>query len=216
MKFNFLKIDLETTVFLFEDEFTFYRQPSLACAYEAIGKQQPRAELGWRSNLTWRIAAGMNGYTGQVTYIQGFHIGIRQLLQLYQQIVVAYPQAELIYITQDNWPVPYHPDVCLALQSQERQWPAEAGPKAKSLNLPVRLLPLPTYVSWTNPIEKLWRKLQQEVLHLHRFEDDWTSTKQAVTTFLDQFAHGSAELLRYVGLQNPAQIYRALPAKQFD
>lgn len=109
VKVNFLNIDLETNVFLFQDEFTFYRQPSLAWAYEAAGKRQPLAELGWRSNLAWRIAATMNGYTGQVTYLQGFHIGIRQLLQLYQQVVLTYPQARLICIAQDNWPVHYHP-----------------------------------------------------------------------------------------------------------
>ena len=223
VKVNFLKTDLETQVFLFQDEFTFYRQPSLAWAYETVGKQQPLAELGWRSNLAWRIAATLNGYTGQVTYLQGYHIGIRQLLQLYQQVVLTYPQAKLICVAQDNWPVHYHPDLCVALQPQEwkyppklpSNWPTEANPKAKHLNLPIQLLPLPTYASWTNPIEKLWRKLQQEVLHLHRFEDDWDSTKQAVTTFLDQFAHGSSGLLRYVGLQNPAQIYRSLPVNQF-
>ena len=219
VKVNFLNIDLETNVFLFQDEFTFYRQPSLAWAYEAVGKQQPLAELGWRSNLAWRIAATMNGYTGQVTYLQGFHIGIRQLLQLYQQVVLTYPH-KMICIAQDNWPVHYHPDVCLALQPQEWKWspklppnwPIEASPKAKQLNLPIRLLPLPTYASWTNPIEKLWRNLRQEVLHLHRFEDDWDATKQAVTSFLDQFAHGSSDLLRYVGLQDPTKIYRSLPA----
>lgn len=220
VKMIFLKLDRATQVFLFQDEFTFYRQPSLGSAYEAAGKQQPLAELGWRSNLTWRIAAGMNGYTGQVTYLQGSQIGIRQLRQLYQQIVSTYPQAQQIYIAQDNWPVHYHPDLCLALQPQDWQWPPKlpanwpttASPKAKPLNLPIQLLPLPTYASWTNPIEKLWRKLQQEVLHLHRFEDDWTSTKQAVMTFLDQFAQGSPDLLRYVGLQDPTRIYRSLPS----
>ncbi len=218
MKVNFLNLDPETSIFLFQDEFTFYRQPRLAWAYEAVGKQQPLAELGWRSNLAWRIAAGLNGYTGQVTYIQGFHIGIRQLLQLYQQIVLTYPQVTRIYIAQDNWPVHYHPDVCLALQLQEwkwsptlpSNWPTQASPKAKPLNLPIRLLPLPTYASWTNPIEKLWRLLQQEVLHLHRYADDWPGLKQRVWTFLDQFGDGSQDLLKYVGLQNPKLLYKSL------
>jgi hypothetical protein len=219
VKVNFLNINLETQVFLFQDEFTFYRQPSLAWAYETVGKQQPLAELGWRSNLAWRIAATLNGYTGQVTYLQGYHIGIRQLLQLYQQVVLTYPEAKAICIAQDNWPVHYHPDLCVALQAQEwkyppklpSNWPVEASPKAKHLNLPIQLLPLPTYASWTNPIEKLWRNLRQEVLHLHRFEDDWDATKKAVTAFLDQFSHGSSDLLCYVGLQKPINIYRSLP-----
>lgn len=30
--------------------------------------------------------------------------------------------------------------------------------------------------------------------------DDWTTLKQRVTAFLDQFAFGSNELLHYVGL----------------
>ena len=94
VRFNFLQAELEGVVFLFEDEFTFYRQPSLACAYEAVGQAQPLAHLGWRSHLAWRIAAGMNGYTGQVTYVQGSHIGIRQLLQLYQQMVLLYSKPE--------------------------------------------------------------------------------------------------------------------------
>lgn len=224
VKVNFLKTDLETKAFLFQDEFTFYRQPSLAWAYETVGKQQPLAELGWRSNLAWRIAATMNGYTGQVTYMQGYHIGIRQLLQLYQQVVLTYPRAKLICIAQDNWPVHYHPDLCVALQPQAwkwppklpSNWPVEASPKAKHLNLPIQLLPLPTYASWTNPIEKLWRNLRQEVLHLHRFADDWDTTKQAVTSFLDQFAHGSSDLLRSVGLQDPTKLYRSWPAIPFD
>jgi hypothetical protein len=220
VKMNFLHLDLETAVFLFEDEFTFYRQPSLAQAYEAVGKLQPLAELGWRTNFAWRIAAGMNGYTGQVTYIQGYHIGIPQLRQLYQQIVLTYPQATRIFMAQDNWPVHYHPDVCVALQPQDWKWPpllppnwpTEASPRAKALHLPICLLPLPTYASWTNPIEKLWRYLRQDVLHLHRFQDDWDASKQAVTSFLDQFTLGSSDLLRYVGLSNPTRIYRSLPS----
>jgi hypothetical protein len=110
------------------------------------------------------------------------------------------------------------------LQPQNWKWPPklppnwsiEASPKAKQLNLPICLLPLPTYASWTNPIEKLWRHLRQEVLHLHRFEDDWDATKQAVTSFLDQFALGSSDLLRYVGLQDPSKIYHSLPASQLN
>ena len=34
--------------------------------------------------------------------------------------------------------------------------------------LPIEILQLPTYASWTNPIEKLWRWARQSVIHLHR------------------------------------------------
>jgi hypothetical protein len=58
---------------------------------------------------------------------------------------------------------------------------------------------LPTYAPWLNRIEKLWRYLRQEVLHLHQ-EEDFGSLHAHVNTFLDQFAGGSQHLLWYVGL----------------
>ena len=54
-----------------------------------------------------------------------------------------------------------------------------------------------------NPIEKLWRKLRQEVTLLHRWADDLTALRTQVDHFLEQFAHGSVALLRYVGLKIP-------------
>jgi hypothetical protein len=64
------------------------------------------------------------------------------------------------------------------------------------------------YASWTNPIEKLWRWLKQEVLHLHRLADQWPELQQRVDHLLVQFAHGSKALLRYVGLQDLSKLYR--------
>jgi hypothetical protein len=54
--------------------------------------------------------------------------------------------------------------------------------------------------AFLNPIEKLWRKLRQEVLHLHRQADDLAGLRERVLIFLRQFQDGSSELLRYVGL----------------
>jgi hypothetical protein len=212
------EIDWEQTVFLFQDELTFYRRPSLFFAYEAAGKEQPLAELGWKSNYAWRIAAVLNAWTGQVTYAHGKCFDIPHLVTFYQQVAETYPGAQIIQMAQDNWPVHFHPDVRVALQPQEwpwefhlpAHWPTEASPGARRLNLPIHILSLPTYAPWTNPIEKLWRLLYQDVLHLHRFGDDWPALKLAITDFLDQFATGSQELLRYVGLSDPAKLYRSL------
>lgn len=44
------------------------------------------------------------------------------------------------------------------------------------------------------------RKLKQDVLHLHRRASDLKALRLGVPEFLQQFAAGSSELLRYVGL----------------
>jgi len=88
-----------------------------------------------------------------------------------------------LFLVWDNWPIHQHAAVLAEATAQR-----------------IHLLWLPTYAPWENPIEKLWRWLKQELIHHHRFADDWAALKAAVLAFLDQFAAGSAALLRYVGL----------------
>jgi len=98
-----------------------HRQPSLAGAYEVVGSTQPLAELGWKSNYEWRIAATLNALTGQVTFAQTKVFDIPHLVRFNQQVVDTYPGLE-IQMAQDNWPVHFHPDVRAALQPQEWKW----------------------------------------------------------------------------------------------
>jgi hypothetical protein len=212
-------IDPQRTVVIFLDEMTFYRHPSLSQAYEQVGKSQPLARLGHRSNLASRILAGLEIWQGKVVYLQRSKISLATLRVFYQQLAETFPDAETIYVIQDNWPVHYHPDVLAILTAQDFKWPLhqpsnwpdQPRRNLEPLNLPIRLLFLPTYAPWTNPIEKLWRKLKQEVLHLHRYEDDWDGLKFRVAYYLDNLAFGSKELLRYVGLSDPFKLYK-LPA----
>jgi hypothetical protein len=199
----------ESYIFLYQDEFTYYRQPRLARAYELKGHAQALAYRSYQSNTAFRVVAALNAITGQVTYRQSSKIGVRQLSNFYAAIGADYPTAKEIYLAQDNWPVHFHPDVLARLQPQAffpeppklpPNWPQQPGPKAVRDQLPIRLLLLPTYASWLNPIEKLWRWLHQDLFHLHRFGDDWQALKLAVANFLDGFTHGSLELLHYVGL----------------
>lgn len=202
-------------VALFMDEVTYYRQPTLSRAYEAAGKDQARALRSHRANTATRIVAGLDLLDGRVLYRQASHLGIDALVAFYQQVRAGYPEAERIYLIQDNWPIHFHPDVLVALEEQESPWPiyrprnwsVAPTPKAVrkwgTLALPIQLVPLPTYASWTNPIEKLWRWLKQDVLHLHRLSDRLEELRQSVCRFLDRFAYGSQDLLRYVGLLVP-------------
>jgi DDE superfamily endonuclease len=76
----------------------------------------------------------------------------------------------------------------------------------------LQVLSLPTYAPWLNPIEKLWRKFRQEVHYLHPLPDDWQRLRERVQAFFDPFAHGSADLLRYVGLSGTGKLASALLA----
>jgi len=135
------------------------------------------------SNTQTRVVAVLNAVTGQVTYWQRSKIGAEALVLFYAQIRSVYPDASQIYVAQDNWPVHKLDLVYQALQLQR-----------------LTLLFLPTCASWLNPIEKLWRWLKQDVLHLHRLAAQLKKLRQQVLAFLDQFKNGSDDLLRYVGL----------------
>lgn len=213
-----VQVDPGKQILLFSDEFTFYRQPSLSYDYERAGKTQPLGELGHRSNLHWRIAAALDAWTGQVTYASHSRFSLKLLVDFYQQIAQTYPHAQIIYLVVDNWPVHFHADVLAALRDPTLSWPLKRpnnwtdtpSPRARHLDLPIRLVSLPTYAPWNNPIEKLWHLLKKQVLHLHRFEDDWDGLKQRVHQELDKYLLPSPDLLRYVGLQDPLLLYQAL------
>jgi hypothetical protein len=202
-------------VALYQDELTYYRQPTIAPVYAAAGLEQPRALRSCCSNTATRLGAALNVVNGQVSYRQVTRLGVEEIVTFYRQIRLDYPEVELIYLIQDNWPVHFHPDVLVALVEQENPWPwhrprnwslapsALAVKRWGGLQLPIQLVPLPTYASWTNPIEKLWRWLKQDVLHMHRLAERLDLLRLEVTRFLDQFANGSVELLHYVGLLVP-------------
>lgn len=173
----------EQIVMVFLDELTYYRQPSHAPAYHMRGQTQPHALQVAGYNTKTRVVAVLNAVTGQVTYRQRTKIGIEALVAFYAQVRAAYPHAEKIYLVQDNWPVHTLPEAWHAMQAHQ-----------------LTPLFLPTYASWLNPIEKLWRWLKQEVLHLHRLAHRWRDLCQQVIDFLDQFSSSSEALLHYVGL----------------
>ena len=168
---------------------------------------QPLAARSHAKNTAFRIMGALNAVSGQVTYRQRSHTNLACLVDFWYDLRQAYPDATTIYVVVDNWPVLFHPAVLAPLQAQNLPWPPylpvtgrrRPVKQARRDNLPIQLLCLPTYASWLNPIEKLWRWLKQDVLHLHRLSQDWPALKQAVADFLDPFAAGSRPLLRYVG-----------------
>jgi transposase len=204
-------------VLVYLDEVTIEQQPSLAATYapQSGAQTQPRARWSHSSNTLTRVVASLEHGSGRVVYRRASKITIATLVAFFEDLRAAYPDAERIYVVMDNWPVHIHPDVLVALEKQETRhlrglppsWSATPSAKAvkrwSQLQLPIQLLPLPTYASWCNPIEKLWRKLRQELLHLHLWAADLPQLRAEIDGFLDQFATGSLDLLRYVGLEIP-------------
>lgn len=168
---------------LYEDEFTFYQTPTIAKGYEKKGKLQPLARLGRKGEDKCRIVGTLDVVSGAVVFDHGSKIGVDELVDFCAKIRDKYITARKIYLIRDNWPIHDHPDVLLAAS-----------------NASIEMVPIPTYAPWTNPIEKLWRWLYQDILHLHRYANLWQELKSLVFNFLSRFEDGSQDLLRYTGL----------------
>lgn len=126
-------------VLLYEDELSYYRHPTLAQDYAPAGSDAPYARHGYGPNTYQRIAGSLDVMTGRFFYWQRKAFDRWTLLRYYQALEATYPEAELIFVAQDNWPVHFHPDILAAL----------VGSK-------IRLVPLPTYAPWTDLTEKVW------------------------------------------------------------
>jgi len=175
--------DPEHVVLLYADEMTYSSRPSVARAYAPQGSDEPRAMQGWSYTRTRRIACVLDALRGRLIAWQRDRFDRQTLIRFYQAVEAAYAHARVIFIVLDNWPVHFHPDVLTALASSK-----------------ICLLRLPTYAPWANPVEKVWLRLSQQVLHLHEHAQDWAGLQTRVQDWLDKFCDGSQELLRFVGL----------------
>jgi hypothetical protein len=63
------------------------------------------------NNQQWRTSGALNAVTGQVNYLDGYLVGRQQVSQFYRQLDHAYPAADRLYVSQDNWNIHTHP-VC--------------------------------------------------------------------------------------------------------
>jgi DDE superfamily endonuclease len=180
---------------LFLDEMGFTRWPEPGHDWgPGAPSPAPRADRQGAPNRLWRIAGALNARTGQVTVRDNYIVGREQLGLFARQLDATYPDADRIVLVEDNWSIHQHPDVLAVIASLPR----------------LEIVWLPTYAPWLNPIEKLWRKLRQEVLGQHRLAGDWDALLARVRAFFAQFAHGSADLLTSVGLRGEGLLAQAI------
>ena len=201
-------------ILVYLDECSIERQPSVGYHWEAAGSDAPHARWHPRYNTLTRIIGALNPLTGRVIWTIIGKVTTHALVSFYRKLRAAYPEAERIWVVQDNWPVHLHPDVLAALEPQEKLYPVQFSPSWQNKKepspsgrrrkppepLPIQIVQLPTYASWCNPIEKLWRWLKQDHIHLHRLAGDLDALRAEIRSFLARFDQGSTELLRYVGL----------------
>jgi transposase len=174
---------LPTMALVYLDELTYYRRPSLAQAYAPAGAHAALVETGYSSNRHRRIAAALDVHSGRLFAWQRSAFDVATFLRFLRALANTYAHAQRVFVVLDNWSVHFDPRISLALQ-----------------NTNLMLLRLPTYAPWTNPVEKVWLRLKQELLHHHSFADDWPALQAAVQRWLDQWTAPSPDLLHFVGL----------------
>jgi transposase len=180
-----------TVAALFLDEFGYTRWPAPARDWSDT---VPLARRSQTNNQQWRTIGALNALTGKVSYLDAYIIGRAKVIEFYDQLNRAYRRLDTVYVIQDNWSIHQHPDVLQALSTHPRLQP----------------IWLPTYAPWLNPIEKLWRWVRQDILKLHRLAAAWDELRHRVRVFLNQFAHGSNDLLRYVGLLGDGMLAKTI------
>ena len=168
---------------LFLDEATLYTQPSVASAWHKRGRIQPSVRLEAGPNRGVRALAfvSLDGTTISGTYPK---VTAKRLSEAYRLAGQAYPKAKEVTIALVNWPVHYHERALRALEEDPR----------------LRLLWLPTYAPWLNPVEKLWKWLRQRLAHNHPWAGDRDELERQAKLELERIRNQAEELLRYVGL----------------
>ena len=140
----------EQIVRLYEDELTYYRRPTVAQGYAPAGSDAPHAEQGQGSTNARRIAACLDVDTGQLIAWQRAHFDRETLLAVLPggraELPAGRSRSFSSTITGQSIGIPIWWRACVAASSP--WW---------------RCRPM---LPGESPVEKVWRKLYQEVLHL--------------------------------------------------
>lgn len=86
----------ERASLVYGDEFTLFRQPSLAPVYAAQGVE-PKALLSHKSNTRYRVSAALDAVTGRLTWTAGSKMGVKGLRRFLGELRKAYPERRLFW-----------------------------------------------------------------------------------------------------------------------
>ena len=205
----------ETTPILFADAMSYYNQATVAPDW-CPTRQQPLADLAVGGSKSYPLFGALNARTGQLTTELVASATVDAFVGFLQKLRATYPQAPCLYVVLDNGPIHVHPTVIEALQPQHYpfayvrppSWKhAQPSGVYKDLQLPIQLVFLPTYSSWLNPIERVWKQAKQQVHHLHGCVGRPQQLGQQLQAFFAQYEQPSEWLRRASGLTKPDGLY---------
>jgi putative transposase len=182
-------------VLLYLDEHLVGRYPTVARCYSSTGApgMQARQYAGYNSML--RIVGCLDAASGAVIAKRYGSVTVDNFLKFLQMVEKQYPEAEVIYIALDNWSVPINERVPAALQARQSK---------------IQLLFQPTYAPWTNPIEKVWLRFNEDVSHMHPHWAKWQPWRLRIDDWIAQVRPASQAMLQATGVASLS--YLAPPA----
>ena len=108
----------QTSVVLYQDEFGFYQQPTVAKDWAQTGTKTPLARQSHQPEQTCYGIGALNPHTGDVVYQQVPSCTVKALHAFYAKICQRYPEKERIYLIQDNRAIHFHANLMEALLPQ--------------------------------------------------------------------------------------------------
>lgn len=182
-------------VLLYLDEHLVGRYPTVARCYSSTGApgMQARQYAGYNSML--RIVGCLDAASGAVIAKRYGSVTVDNFLKFLQMVEKQYPEAEVISIALDNWSVHINERVPAALQARQSK---------------IQLLFQPTYAPWTNPIEKVWLRFNEDVSHMHPHWAKWQPWRLRIDDWIAQVRPASQAMLQATGVASLS--YLAPPA----
>jgi len=193
--YQHMQQDPRWVVLLYLDEHLVGRYPTVARCYSSTGApgMLARQYAGYNSML--RIIGCLDAASGAVIAKRYGSITVDNFLKFLQLVEEQYPEAQVIYIALDNWSVHINERVLPALQARKSK---------------IQLLFQPTYAPWTNPMEKVWLRFNEDVSHMHPHWAKWQPWRLRIDDWIAQVRPPSQAMLQAAGVASLS--YLAPPA----
>ncbi|WP_324725784.1 IS630 family transposase [Klebsiella pneumoniae] len=144
----------------YQDEVDIDLNPKIGADWMPKGQQKRIATPG--QNQKHYLAGALHSGTGRVHYVSGSSKSSDLFISLLERLRRTYRRAKTITLVADNY---------IIYKSRKVERWLEENPK-------FRLLFLPTYSPWLNPIERLWLSLHETITRNHQCRYMWQLLKQ--------------------------------------